>query len=276
MSKTSKTGSDSVSSVDTTTVSGKLQYTTVLSKSQYTEAAATAADSSRVSDKNAYLEESLINGKLDINNDLLYKNAYLEKSLINGKLDINNDVVYKNAYWEKNINYDLDKSIVIVNNSPQRIVFSDDVVTRLAVSSDDSSSIEDGTQIGGHSSSIDDGTQIGGNSGSIEQIGGRDTQIGGQSDHIGGHGGHSYNSTNINVLYVQFQDDADTGGQSHTDDGGQSQTDDGGSPIHSNIGGQTVDDQSHTKVVEKEKKKEKSRSRMITVMDLLRTRLRRR
>ena len=179
------------------------------------------------------MEKSLINGKLDINNDLVYKNAYLEKSLINGKLDINNDVVYKNAYWEKNINYDLDKSIVIVNNSPQRIVFSDDVVSRLAVSS-------------GHSSSIDDGTQIGGHG----QIGGRDTQIGGQSDHIGGHGGQSHNSTNINVLYVQFQDDADTGGQSHTDDGGQSQTDDGGSPIHSNIGGQTVDGRSHTQMVD--------------------------
>ena len=116
-------------------------------------------------------------------------NAYLEKSLINCKLDINNDVVHKNAYWEKNINYDLDKSIVIVNNSPQRIVFSDDVVSRLAASSSHSSSIEDGTQIGGHSSSIDDGTQIGGHG----QIGGRDTQIGGQSDHIGGHGRQSHN-----------------------------------------------------------------------------------
>ena len=100
----------------------------------------------------------------------------------------------------------------LIINSPQRIVFSDDVVSRLAASSDDSSSIEDGTQIGGHSSSIDDGTQIGGHSSSIGQIGGRDTQSGGQSDHIGVHGDQSHNGTNINVLYVQFPDDADTGG----------------------------------------------------------------
>ena len=154
-------------------------------------------------------------------------NAYLEKSLINGKLDINNDLVYKNAYWERNINYDLDKSIVIVNNSPQRIVFSDDVVSRLAVSSGDSSSSDDGTQIGRHG-----------------------TQIGGCDTHIGGHGELLHNSTHINRHYVQFQENADTGGQSHTDVGGQSHADDGGGRIHSNIDGQTVGGRSHTDVVD--------------------------
>ena len=111
-----------------------------------------AAARSRLNDNNAYLEKGLINCNLDINNDLVYKNAYLEKSLINCNLDINNDdIVYNDAYWEKNIiNYDLDKSKVLVNNSPQHILFSDDVISRLAVSSGRSSSIDGGTCIGGH------------------------------------------------------------------------------------------------------------------------------
>ena len=79
--ETSRTVSNSVSSVG---VSGKSQYA----------AAAAAAASSRLSDNNAYLEKSLINCNVDINNDLVYKGACLEKGLINCNLDISKDLVY--------------------------------------------------------------------------------------------------------------------------------------------------------------------------------------
>ena len=90
----------------------------------------------------------------------------------------------------------------------------------------------------GHSSSSDDGTCIG-----HGQHGGHGTQIGRRDTHSGGHGGQLYNSTHSNGLYVQFQDDGDTGGQYHTDVGGQCLTMDGGG--HIQIGGLTIGGRSH-------------------------------
>ena len=73
---------------------------------------------------------------------------------------------------------------------------------------------------------------------------GHNTQIGGHGDHIGGHSRQSHNGIHSNGHYVQFQDDADTGGRSHTDVSGQSLTMDGGGHIH--IGGQTIGGRSQT------------------------------